>query len=198
MTPPSNDSVSGLNTALLAVRSSLITLLITKVYEFKLNNLTYKRDYYKKIIDKRIEAYDQLHQIACDGQVWLNSDWKSPYHQFFHSYKSFEEYYKRLLGVRQFMTWYSTVINNQLTAIIDSIGEKIDSYDLNTANDGTISLIPIGCQIYEVLDLALINIRVNIEINIRVNIEKEFMTMSDVSGFLNSMNKRSKTIITSI
>jgi len=51
------------------ISSSVITAIITLTFNWIMQNLNYKRDYYKKIIDKRIEAYELLDKVISQTAI---------------------------------------------------------------------------------------------------------------------------------
>lgn len=44
--------------------SSVISAIMTSYFNWKIHNSNYKKDYYKKLLDKRIDAYENLNSVA--------------------------------------------------------------------------------------------------------------------------------------
>lgn len=71
--------------------SSVIASLISLFWNYILRRMDYKNEYYKKIIDKRLEAYSYLEtQIIVLKHSVLDND-KLPYHRMFAS--NIQEFY---------------------------------------------------------------------------------------------------------
>ena len=95
--------------------SSVLAAFLTKSFDFWANNITYKRDYYKKIIDKRIAAYEQLEQVLhkFTGVVYDKINNRS-FYECFRNYISFKAVTSELKSCADIQMWYSKKVNQAL------------------------------------------------------------------------------------
>lgn len=102
----------------------LITPLLTGFVTFLVNRNTkkfdYKNDYYKKIIDKRIDAYEKLEEflseidIETDAYIHVvnGESIKFHYYTFCEKRMDFQEAANKSIKICRYNTWYSKKIEN--------------------------------------------------------------------------------------
>jgi len=84
----------------------------TQNREKELKNLEYRNDYYKKIIDKRMEAYEQLEEIIAFLKVIApDNNHKKMYHVYFSTSTLLHEQTMKILEVVSKSIWLSENIN---------------------------------------------------------------------------------------
>lgn len=44
--------------------SSILTTIFTSIVNWKLHNSSYRKEYYKKILEKRLEAFESVQSVA--------------------------------------------------------------------------------------------------------------------------------------
>jgi hypothetical protein len=65
------------------VIATVLSTIVSTIVAIKLKSLDYRNEYYKKLLDKRLEAYRFLEmQIAILKNTVLDDD-KQPYHMIF-------------------------------------------------------------------------------------------------------------------
>ncbi|SFR62321.1 hypothetical protein SAMN04488010_1199 [Maribacter stanieri] len=55
--------MSYLEIILAIISSSILSAIFTSIFNWRLHNSNYKKDYYKKILDKRLIAYESLNML---------------------------------------------------------------------------------------------------------------------------------------
>lgn len=100
----------------IGILSSLVlAALLTKSLDFYANRIAFKRDYYKKIIDQRIEAYDKGMQFVHDYIAYF--DFNS-YRAAFTNDDQFELFKSRLQELGPYRIWHTKSVNRIISSII--------------------------------------------------------------------------------
>ena len=89
--------------------------LITGGFSIWLNRKNYKRDYYKKIIDKRIEAYEKLEQILLNMSEVETIIIESGKQEYFMYCLKKEEYFNKILiqikEIHELIPWFTNNVS---------------------------------------------------------------------------------------
>lgn len=80
--------------------SGMISLLLT----WYLHNTGYKYEYYKKLIDKRLNNYELAEDILRQMRLWFPFNGKT-YHSFFYTWDKFQSFYKEVLNICEVGFW---------------------------------------------------------------------------------------------
>jgi len=120
--------------------SGFFSVIISYFVSMKLKNLDYKNEYYKKILEKRLEAYKFLEgQIAIMKSSVLDED-GMPFHMIFASGKlKFIEYQQNLNAAMVYGMWIndSTMhIMEKLNDLFFKISREMDNESEHTINLG--------------------------------------------------------------
>lgn len=134
-----------------SVTSAIISAAISHLFSERQKENDYKRDYYKKIIDKRISAYEKLAAaIAVVGlkAIYPINDTEEEKYAFFESRQNFDRANNLLVGVLGEAHWLSPrtfkevqKLNNILAGILDdeirviAKGEEWDYMDFFKAEE---------------------------------------------------------------
>lgn len=94
--------------------------------EKRLRDIDYKNDYYKKILDKRINAYEELNELILNA-ILMSKIEKYEYYSLFSSYEKFSIHYNKLKTFSKNFIWYSPKIVELLNKYI-IVFSSIDSY----------------------------------------------------------------------
>lgn len=88
--------------------ATVLSAIISTVVSIRLKSLDYRNDYYKKILDKRLEAYRFLEtQIAVLKSVVLDDD-KHPFHLIFsYGNDEYEKFHVNLFAAMSNSMWIS-------------------------------------------------------------------------------------------
>ncbi|MDB5136722.1 MAG: hypothetical protein JWP37_3325 [Mucilaginibacter sp.] len=129
--PQVNNDLTTIITAI--ITSSVLAAALTKASDYFFNRIDYKRDYYKKIIDKRLEAYDILNKslYVSNGNI-LNSD-STKYNIIYSSAKDFYLFGGSVQDAANLRIWYSMETANNLMEFINyfslsSVNAKVSIY----------------------------------------------------------------------
>lgn len=105
-----------------------------------LNRTTYKNDYYKKIIDKRMKVYEQLENvirlITAKNET---PDRKQIYHVIFKDFESFTNFYFEFMKAGQMKYWFSLELyfyHYDLNKDLNEIMEELSKDPTNSINIG--------------------------------------------------------------
>jgi len=58
----------------LVVTSSVLSAILTSLANFRIQNLNYKREYYKKIVERRLNAQEQIVNLSNELRIQVKSD----------------------------------------------------------------------------------------------------------------------------
>ena len=168
------------------ISSSVLAAILTSIFNFIIQNLNYKREYYKKIIDKRIEALEQIIDLSNQLKVMTHLENGQICNIIF---TKGEDYYNRFiillaLTVNQSF-WLNDELNETLLELNIFLHEEIENkIELGNEIDRSSQLILLGID-------SLNKIR-----EFRTKIEKQlledFSSMQRIRTFINSKRKADK------
>jgi len=96
---------------------SLITFIITSVVSvftvWFVTHKSYKNEYYKKIIDKRMEAYELLNPILSQLITYVKHG-DNQYHGFFQDFKHLQSFRSQVVKVAANGNWFSQELFDEL------------------------------------------------------------------------------------
>ena len=112
----------------LVLTSSVFSAVLTSTVNWFLQKANYRTDYYKKILDKRLQSYEIAHKILSiltsndqlpDGKICLEifARGKNTYHDF----------YRQLLSAKDVSFWLSDDLTNKLSELNYFLLNNIDS-----------------------------------------------------------------------
>jgi len=112
------------------ISSSLVSTILAVITNWIIHRSSYKNDYYKKILDKRISAYENINHIISKMLIHTKLD-NSVIPTVFFSYEYYTEF-ALLLGTNlDHSFWISNEMANKLTEInvylINNVENKIDN-----------------------------------------------------------------------
>ncbi len=90
-------------------------------FQKELQRIDYKNDYYKKIIDKRIDAYERISNTVLKGSLYENIN-QELFYGFFMNGDKFHEYHTQLIELHKYLIWYNKKILDLLNKYIYFIG----------------------------------------------------------------------------
>ncbi len=131
-----------------SVIAAILSAFVSALVSIKLKQMDYKNEYYKIIINKRLESYQFLeNQIALLKGVALGND-KKPYHMIFsYGIDDFGKFQQNLMMAMSYSIWIedSTIkVMEELNDVFFSIGEKIENFTQD-------QIIEIGKDYYDVI-----------------------------------------------
>lgn len=113
------------------VISGIISALISYIISVRLKNIDYKNEYYKKILDKRLDAYKYLeNQIAVMKTTVMDDEDGKAYHFIFGSGSDgVIEFHKNLVVAMSYSIW----INDKTVKIMEDLNQYF--YLISSVND---------------------------------------------------------------
>lgn len=177
--------------------SSAISAIVSSLFSEWQKRNDYKRDYYKKIIDKRLEAYEKLNKFICDmanTRRIMNPDLNETYEEgtiifdCFVEKDSIKKSLEKTIDVLDYGVWYSEEISinlvkmNEILAFAVTTVEHptVDNLKRYNLNKNIISNsywhINLGAYLYKEFD--------NIVKNIKKAIVNDRKTLCEVEDFL--------------
>lgn len=112
----------------LILTSSLISAILTGIVNWLIQKKNYKNEYYKKLLDKRINAYEEVEELAAKLTAMVLTEKGPTCNLFCHmGYDYFTEFliYLRLPMRKSF--WLSDTITQKLTELNILLIEEIDN-----------------------------------------------------------------------
>jgi hypothetical protein len=188
----------------IALTSSVFSAVVTFGFNCFLKKQDYKRDYYKKIIEKRLDAYEKLQLFLggfCVKKEILDATKNEKPGEGFYIFNCFYEpellrkEIESILKALEYSVWYSDDININLVNINDLLAEAgsllnkptaitekdISKYKLTEKHIGDNLLIYIGNKVY--LEIK------GYTSSIRASINRDFLKMDKVDDFLKNSRK---------
>ena len=172
--------------------ASIISSIVSALISIKLKTLDYKNEYYKRILTKRLNAYQFLErQISVLKSTVLGDDGK-PYHLIFsYGEDKFQEFQENLFLAMAYSIWINNVTVEKMEKLNEIFFMISRKYQIV---DGT-DLIEVGKKYYN----QIANLRNDIEISVRndlINLHNFSKLKKKVHDnlrglFLNIFNKRS-------
>lgn len=90
-------------------------------FQKELQAIDYRNDYYKKIIDKRINAYEKLYNIISNGAIFdIVND--GLFCGFFVNVDKFHEYHTKLIELHKDLFWFSEKAKNSFVKYVELVG----------------------------------------------------------------------------
>lgn len=180
---------SSTNYVLIAAVIAALASLVSAFIGFKSKDREFKNDYYKKMIDKRLAAYEKVESIIADlgidiyildeNRVATEEKIKA----FFRDDASFRKFFDRLDTVNSKSLWLSGACRLELKNLFNKLSDIMD--DISTIEGGkmeTDSLVQKGIDNYEYIDA--------IDEKLRALIKREIVEIQDVDKFFEELHPR--------
>lgn len=131
----------------IAVSSSVLAAILTSVFNLIIQNRNYKRDYYKKIIEKRIDAQEQIIKLSTELKIMVHLDNGKLCNSVFTNGEShFDEFIILLASTVNQSFWLSEqlgeILLNLNISLLEEIRYKIQSKN-KVERDNEIELLGI-------------------------------------------------------
>lgn len=161
-----------MNDTILAIFSALFGVLLTLGVTALINRLSYRNDYYKMIIHRRMDAYTTVETLANKlNTIAIDPNMGKPYHIAFckGSSEAFEDIALTLLIAKDNSIWLSPEINSCLDELNQLICQitPVDDEQISIAN---------GIEYYQPLS--------SCRIKMQECMKKDMMSIHKVKPFL--------------
>lgn len=164
--------------------AGIFSAVVSAIVSMKLKNLDYKNEYYKKILEKRLEAYKYIEaQISVLKSSVLDEDGK-PYHTIF-SYGE-QEFYKFQENLHTAIA-YGMWINDETSELMDKLNEIFFKISRRVANANNEGLITLGKDYYQEISV----LRKTLEHSVR----KDLLGLHNFKKFKKSRGPQNRTIL---
>ncbi len=170
------------------VSGAIGATLLTCIFNLWSKNTDYKNDYYRKVIDKRLKAYESLEKIAgvfestrCDfatDKITL-AEVETECHSCFTNRFFVARTIKKIGEINDQSLWISSKIHNKINEINDlllSCSEEAIDFNLQESNDSELEIIRFGVDNFSKIN--------KMHIELRRLIANAMMILYDVKGFL--------------
>lgn len=118
--------MSTLQIILAVISSSVLSSILISFINWKIHNSNYKKDYYKKILDKRLDAYESLNSLIkkLSNHTILDN---CIIHTIFLDDEFFLDFFIQLVKTIDFSFWLNHKTNSKLTELNVFIYNNIHS-----------------------------------------------------------------------
>lgn len=118
-------------TILAILSSSVLSAILTSYFNWRIHNSNYKKDYYKKILDKRLDAYESINILINRLSDIVYTE-KGVVHGMVSSQKSYDFLFTILHTTMEKSYWLSDKTGHKLTEFGIFLFNNITSYiDIN-------------------------------------------------------------------
>lgn len=112
----------------LILSSSLIAAGLTKFLDYIIHRFTYKQEYHKLILNKRLQAYEQLDQLLQQMFVYSFDQDKVFPHAFF-SKQANRKFSLILIRTMEYKLWLSTKTAKTLIDLFELIDKEVEKFE---------------------------------------------------------------------
>lgn len=116
-----------IQTILAILSSSVLSAILTSYFNWRIHNSNYKKDYYKKILDKRLDAYESMNVLINRLSDIVYTD-KGVIHGMISSRESFNFLFSILHSTMEKSYWLSDKTGHKLTEFGIFLFNNITSY----------------------------------------------------------------------
>lgn len=136
--------MSTIEIILAIISSSVISAILTSYFNWRLHNSNYKKDYYKKLLDKRLDAYENLNILVKKLSEVVYTD-KGMVHGLFCGKLGFGYFKTELHNTMNKNFWLDDITQHKLTELSaflfnDVSGHIDDSWPEEVQNEKYIDL----------------------------------------------------------
>lgn len=116
--------------------SSVLSAALTAFINFKINESNYKKDYYKKLINKRIDAYEDFYELVNFMSDLVYVDKGIVIHGFMVNHHLYDLFKSKLNKIMNKSLWLDDVTSHKLTELNAFLYNEVDGHiDDSLSND---------------------------------------------------------------
>lgn len=159
--------------------AGILSVIVSAIVSIKLKNLDYKNEYFKKILEKRLDAYKFLEtQIAVLKSTVLDEDAKAYHMIFAYGEDKFYEFQQNLIAAMVYSMW----INDNTVDHMEKLNELFFKILRKVEGDDVKQLVRIGkVHYHEISDL-----RKSLEDSVR----KDLLNLHNLKKFKKSESSK--------
>jgi hypothetical protein len=178
-----NQSMNTTEIIALVISSSVLSAILTGFVNLRIHNLNFKREYFKKIIDKRIQAQEQIEALSSQLKIQIKLDNGTLCNSVC---ASGEDYFQTFCILVAASLNTSLWLSDELAGVLQDfniflLNEITHEINGNSIKDRNQSLIDLGIRHHEHLR----EFREKIEMQLM----KDFATLSNVKAFIKPKRK---------
>lgn len=166
--------------------SSVLSAMLTSYFNWRIHNANYKKDYYKKILDKRIDAYESLNTLTnrLSDIVYINN---GVVHGLLCGGESFDYFITQLHLTMEKSYWLADETGHKLTELGTFLFNEITGYIDDTLPDEVIhqKYIELGIQHFDTIS--------NFNKNLKKLVNDQLRNLHEVDKFFGDNGKDSTT-----
>jgi hypothetical protein len=119
------------------IASTVVAAIISSLVSYRLKNLEFRNEYYKIIIQKRLDSYASIERIVLLLQTVIIEEDYSKYHEIFSSWSSVDEFRSDLRIAKYKGLW---IVESTLNIIneVENLFIKLDNNFSMYRNDDSI------------------------------------------------------------
>lgn len=165
--------------------SSVLSAMLTSYFNWRIHNSNYKKDYYKKILDKRLDAYEEMNVLIKRLSDVVYTD-----RGFVHGMFSGEESFGFLLSIHHSIMEKSYWLSDKTSHKLTEFGVFLFNSITSNLTEGVSQQVD-----EEYIKLALANFEQIQEFNqiLKEMINSDLQYLYDVDEFFSKNGKDSKT-----
>jgi hypothetical protein len=164
-----------MNQYLVTASAAILAAVLTIFGNTYLQNLNYKRDYYKKLLDKRLEAYEKIQDIV--NKLGIVAPHPDGLYSFpFASYQVYMELFDEIISSISQGQWVEEDTINIIQELNMFLINRVDNF-INENGDKDKQLIKIGIDVHS--DLKKIRSR------IMASVREDFKNLHNIQRYLN-------------
>lgn len=171
-----------------AIVTAIISAIVTNVCLWWHKKTDYKREYYKKIIDKRITAYEKLAEVIADIGIkthYAGDVESGEVYICFSNFKKLDNANKKLVVLLGEVNWFSSEIfseirnlNNILANVLDNVSKDY----LNGKKWTFINYLEAENNVHSIMEKTIFRIK-------KLSIDDR-MHLDDVEGFFKKQKEQ--------
>lgn len=163
--------------------AGILSAIVSAIVSIKLKNLDYKNEYYKKILEKRLDAYKFLEtQIAVLKSSVLDEDGKGYHLIFAYGENEYHKFQSNLIAAMAYSMW----INDQTVDHMEKLNELFFKISRKPMKDDK-EVIKLGKENYH----AIAGLRKQLEDSVR----QDLLNLHDLKKFKKNVRSKGTRLI---
>lgn len=174
------------NIILTIISSSVLASILTSLFNLRLQNLNYKKDYYKKLLDKRLDAYETLNNLTKELSTFVQFN-DYVIHGFMCTEQFNTDFISKLDRTISKSFWLDNKTSEKLTELnvflLNNVSNNIDEF-LSTEKKKE--------KYQELGHIHFEEIRAYNN-SLKLSIQKELKNLYKINDFFSQSNKKEKS-----
>lgn len=166
--------------------SSVISAILSSFFNWKIHNSNYKKDYYKKLLDKRLDAYENLNSITNRLSDIVYTE-KGVIHGLFCGTLGFDNFTLELKKIMDKSFWLDDITSHKLTELGAFLFNNVSGYIDDSLAEEILEnkYIELGIQHFEKIQ--------EFKLELKYHMNKELKSLHKIDSFFNDNRGGNKT-----